>query len=121
MCRKAGSHGPLICPLLTEIVRGAGKLTAQYKGNFYFSIKRGIAFNWKVEARGHFSFRWNKDKDREKSNCILGNIPGTEHDWSVSSMRLVVDEVVRPEPESLESVDNGEILELVFREVLYKS
>lgn len=36
-------------------------------------------------------------------------------------MRLVVDEVVRPEPESLESVDNGEILELVFREVLYKS
>lgn len=58
----------------------------------------------------------NKDKDRGKSKCILGNIPDTEHDWSVSSMGLVVDEVVRPE-----SVDNGEILELVFREVLYKS
>lgn len=58
----------------------------------------------------------NKDKDRGKSKCILGNISGTEHDWSVSSMGLVVDEVVRPE-----SVDNGEILELVFREVLYKS
>lgn len=53
MCRRVGSHDPLICLLLTKIVRGAGKLTAQYKDNFYFSIKRGIAFSWKVEAGGH--------------------------------------------------------------------
>lgn len=36
-------------------------------------------------------------------------------------MGLVVYEVVRPEPESLESVYNGEILALVFRQKLKNS
>lgn len=53
MCRKVKTW-PIDCSLLTEIVRGAGKLTAQYKGNFYFSIKRGIAFNWNIKAGGDF-------------------------------------------------------------------
>lgn len=52
--QKGGITWPTDLPLAYRACEKGRQLTVQYKGNFYFSIKRGIAFNWKVEAGGHF-------------------------------------------------------------------